>query len=259
MRRECARRRGWCRRRRARCRPRSSARWCRRRRRRPSPRRRRCAPSAPRRCRPARRGAACARSRRRTRAAPRRRRRRARPRAASRCRRVRCASVVLPVLSAPSRATTKAAPLMRGAGGAGAGASRRQARQPTTDIADEDGVEQHRQPQPLVGEEGRADDVDDDPDRPVLDVLAAEQPLAEDARGGRERVPPGHVGVGEAAQEEGRRPARRSASARARRAGRARRASARRSAWPEASVPRSHCHQPQPATAAKKICRLASP
>ena len=32
-----------------------------------------------------------------------------------------------------------------------------------------------------------------------------------------------------------------------------------RSARPAASVPRSHCHQPQAATSAKKTCRLASP
>ena len=41
---------------------------------------------------------------------------------------------------------------------------------------------------------------------------------------------------------------------------RARGASRRtRSAPPDASVPRSHCHQPQRQTTAKKICRLASP
>jgi hypothetical protein len=68
---------------------------------------------------------------------------------------------------------------------------------------DEDEVEQRRQPEALVGEERGADDVDDDPDRPVLDVLAAEQPLADQARRGREGVPPRHVGVGEAVQEEG--------------------------------------------------------
>ena len=32
-----------------------------------------------------------------------------------------------------------------------------------------------------------------------------------------------------------------------------------RSARPDSSVPRSHCHQPQPATAAKKSCSEASP
>ena len=70
---------------------------------------------------------------------------------------------------------------------------------------DEDEIEDRRQPQPLVREQRSGDDVDDDPDGPVLDVLAAEQPLADHARRGRERVPPRHVGVGEALQEERRR------------------------------------------------------
>ena len=61
----------------------------------------------------------------------------------------------------------------------------------------------HRQPQALVGEQRHADHVDDHPDRPVLDVLAAQQPLADHAAGGREGVPPGHVGVGDALRGTG--------------------------------------------------------
>src|SRR5204863_5251502 len=101
------------------------------------------------------------------------------------------ARVVLPVLSAPTMAMTKPR-FMSG---------RRRGRDapPFTPAGerhhDEDRVERDREPQPLVGEEPDADDVDHHPGGPALDVLAAEQPLPEHAGRGGEGVAPGHVGV----------------------------------------------------------------
>jgi hypothetical protein len=61
-------------------------------------------------------------------------------------------------------------------------------------------VEDHRRPQVLVAEQRHAEAVDGDPDDPVLEELAPQQPGAQHAADGRQRVEPGHVGVGVAQQ-----------------------------------------------------------
>ncbi len=176
-----------------------------------------------------------------------------------------CASVDLPVLSAPTRATTSArgAPshrlrlqIRRHAAGRlepppGAPAGDRQ--------YDEERIEQHRQPQALVREQRDADHVDDQPGQPVLDVLARRAATGRSGcpRSGRRRTrarrcrsasPSSQASAGQAtaiaasSRQRPLRPSERTCSG-----------------APSALVPRSHCHQPQNATTMKNSCRPASP
>ena len=66
-----------------------------------------------------------------------------------------------------------------------------------------DAVEEGAAIDAFVEVEADGDGVDDEPDPPLLDVLAGEHPEADDGEGGGEGVETGDVAVGEADEDEG--------------------------------------------------------
>ena len=66
---------------------------------------------------------------------------------------------------------------------------------------DVEGIEARLEGQSLVGIECAGDDIDGNPDEPLLQILVCQCPDAYDAQGGSEAVSQRHIAVGEGDQQ----------------------------------------------------------